>query len=615
MEKFDHCYPFAAVAGQESVKKALLLCAVNPAIGGVLLAGEKGTAKSTLVRGLAALTGDTPFVELPLNVTEDRLVGTLRLEAALKEGQLEPEPGLLCQADGGFLYVDEVNLLSEHIVNILLEVSSTGENIVEREGISFRHPARFVLVGSMNPEEGRLRPHFVDRFGLYVPCHGEKDCAVRCEILRRRLAYEADPQAFLALWEPQTQALRHQLRQAKALLPQVVLPDRQRIFAARLASQGGCAGHRGELALCEAARANAALSGRTVVTSEDIQSMASYALVHRLREPLSVTDTSMPEPEAEPAREDPQQELPQTNEAAPECARAPQDTAAASQAASVEKERWEDIQPIAEKIDLGENKGPSASAAGTGKRLKVRSHSRRGRYIRAALPGSDAGDLALDATLRAAAAHPREEGPLLVTVREQDLRVKVREQRTGATILFLVDASASMGAARRMGVVKGAVLSLLSDAYEKRDTVGILAFRGTGTETLLPLTRSVDLAQKCLRQLRTGGRTPLAQGLMAAEQLLRTDRLRNPGARQYLVILSDGRCNVPFLTLSPQDDCLTAAKHLRCEQIRTLVLDPEEGFLRFGMAKTLADALGAAYIPLRIRSAQVLGDTVRSFLK
>lgn len=658
MGSFDHAYPFAAVVGQDTVKKALLLCAVNPAIGGLLLAGEKGTAKSTLVRGLATLTDHTPFVELPLNATEDRLVGSLSLESALKQGQLEPEPGLLHQADGGFLYVDEINLLSEHMVNILLEVSSTGENIVEREGISFRHPTHFILVGSMNPEEGRLRPHFIDRFGLYVPCSGEKDPSIRCEILRRRLAYEANPQAFIAQWHEQSQALRHQILEAQALLPQVTLSERQRTFAAQLAVQGACAGHRADLALCEAGRALAALSGRTYVTSEDIQAMATYALIHRLRNPIALEDQLLsdedpdrkkdnfseeqdqdqpmdpnmdleadPDMTQEPNQdqnkdiyqdqgldEDQTDELPSIDKEAV-LDRSPATFEAGANNPAQGKEHWEDIQPLTGKIDLGELKGPKALPKGSGKRLKVQSHSRRGRYIRAALAHEKTNDLALDATLRAAATHPKEEGPLLVTIKGQDLRMKVREQRTGASILFLVDASGSMGAMRRMGVVKGAVLSLLSDAYEKRDTVGIIAFRGTEAETLLPLTRSVDLAQKCLRQLRTGGKTPLALGLMAADQILRTDRLKNPGAQQYLVILSDGRSNVPLMTDSAQEDSLVAAKHLRYEAVKILVLDPEEGFLRFGLAKTLAEALGAEYIPLHTPSVQVLGDTVRSFLQ
>ena len=613
MGRFDHCFPFAAVVGQDSVKQALLLCAVNPAIGGVLLAGEKGTAKSTLVRGLAALLEDAPFVELPLNVTEDRLVGSVDLEAALQRGQLQSEGGLLQRSDGGFLYVDEVNLLSEHIVNILLEVSSTGENIVEREGISFRHQSRFLLVGSMNPEEGRLRPHFADRFGLYVPTHGERDSAVRCEIIRRRLEYEKDPVAFESKWESQTLALQRKLNQARLLLPRVMLPERQRRFAAQLASQGGCAGHRGELAMCEAARARAALAGRLTVTGEDIQAVAPFALAHRLREAVPAPET----PE-KLAQENDTQEWAQPN--APDAPESQQEDSPIQHAQDSNQtaeavDRWEDIQPIQQEIRLSEPVTKQKRPAGTGKRLKVRSHSSRGRYVRAALPNQSEDDLALDATLRAAASHPKGNSPLMVDIRSDDLRVKVREQRTGATILFLVDASGSMGAMRRMGVVKGAVLSLLSDAYEKRDTVGIIAFRKERADTLLPLTRSVDLAQNPPRHLHTGGKAPPAHGLLAAAQLLKIDRLKNPGSRQYLVVVSDGRTNVPLWSDSPTEDAWKAAKQLSVEPIQSLVLDPEEGFMQFGMAKKLAEALNGEYVHLKVNSSQVLGSTVREFLK
>ena len=616
MGRFDHCYPFSAVVGQETVKQALMLCAVNPAIGGVLLAGEKGTAKSTLVRGLAELLESAPFVELPLNTTEDRLVGSVDFEAALKKGLLQPEGGLLQQVNGGFLYVDEVNLLSEHIVNILLEVSSTGENIVEREGISFRHRCRFVLVGSMNPEEGRLRPHFADRFGLYVPTSGERDSQARCEIIRRRLEYERNPLAFEQEWEEETLRLKTKLAQARQLLAQVQLPDRQRTFAAQLAAQGGCAGHRAELAICEAARARAALEGRLTVTGADIQAVAPLALAHRLREAISI-----PEPpeettggQQEEAEQEPSPALPDMEPSEPTQDVQPSEPPSAPAPTAAGQERWEDIQPIRQEITLAEPNKKERMPAGTGKRLKVRSHSSRGRYIRATLPKQRTEDLAFDATLRAAAAHPKGDSALMVSVREDDIRVKVREQRTGATILFLVDASGSMGAMRRMGIVKGAVLSLLSDAYEKRDTVGIIAFAKEKAETLLPLTRSVDLAQKCLRKLHTGGKTPLAHGLQAAYQMLKTDRLRNPGAQQYLVIVSDGKTNVPLYSGSAADDAQNAAKRLRAEPIQALVLDPEEGFMQFGMAKKLAQTLDAEYIPLKIRSGQVLGDTVRAFL-
>lgn len=616
MGRFDHSFPFAAVAGQEKVKEALLLCAVNPAVGGVLLAGEKGTAKSTLVRGLAALLEGASFVELPLNVTEDRLVGAIDLEAALRRGDRAPEYGLLKAADGGFLYVDEVNLLSEHIVNILLEVSSVGENVVEREGVSFRHPARFVLVGSMNPEEGHLRSHFVDRFGLYVPTRGEQSIEVRCTILRRRLDYERDPIAFEEQWAAETEKLRTALRTARSLLPEVVVGEDTRRFAAGLAREGRCAGHRAELTLCEAARARAALDGRREVTKDDIKAVAPYALPHRLREAVSLEEPSpqpeMPseETEVQPKRQDTVPDPLPGQQGTP----LEQGSSLSGQGIASADERWENIQPTGQSVTLGPLSGGPKAPAGTGKRLKVRSHSGRGRYIRAALPRGKPSDLAFDATLRAAAAHPGGADGQIVTIRADDLREKVREQRTGAAVLFLVDASGSMGAKRRMGVVKGAVLSLLSDVYEKRDTVGLLAFRKDRADVLLPLTRSVDLAEKYLRDLKTGGKTPLAHGLAAAYDLLKTDRIKHPNALQYLVVVSDGRANVPLWEGPPVEDALRAARRLRAEGVQSLVLDPEEGFMQLGMAQTLADALGGTCIKLRFDSGREVSQAVRDFL-
>lgn len=613
MGRFEHAFPFAAVAGQEAVKKALLLCAVNPSVGGVLLAGEKGTAKSTLIRGAAALIGDTELVELPLNITEDRLVGSIRLEAALQKRGRVFEPGLLQKADGGFLYADEVNLLPEHIVNILLEVSSTGENIVEREGISFRHPARFVLVGSMNPEEGRLRPHFADRFGLYVPVRGERDPETRALIIRRRLEYERDPLAFEERWAAETARLRGQVLAAQALLERVAVPERSRRLAAGLSNEGHCPGHRAELVLCQAARAWAALDGRGEATPEDLRAVAEYVLPHRLREPAA-----LPAEADEWDRDQcaPENECAGSGEAAgcPDGGTSDGEPLCSEQDGPGAEDRWEEIRPLEQRLTLKTPERRTPLAPGEGKRLKVRGHTARGRYIRAGLPRGNADDLALDATLRAAASHPAGRGDLAVTVRPEDLRVKIREQRTGASILFLVDASGSMGAKRRMGIVKGAVLSLLSDAYEKRDTVGIVAFREHRADTLLPLTRSVERAERMLRELKTGGKTPLAQGLATAWELLKADRIRHPGALQYLVVVSDGRGNVPLRTEQPHEDALAIARDLRADGINSLVLDPEGGFMGFDMACSLAEALGGTYIKLHDHTISEVGQAVRGFV-
>ena len=327
-------YPFTALVGQDDLKLALLLCTIDPAIGGVMVMGHRGTGKSTAVRALAALlppmrvvadcpyncdpsapsalcphcadggrrlqnghgagkapsavrrpsaTRPVPVVDLPLGATEDRLVGSLDIERALVDGVQRFAPGLLARANRGFLYIDEVNLLEDHLVDLLLDVAASGVNVVEREGISVRHPARFVLVGSGNPEEGDLRPQLLDRFGLHARITTIEDVAERMEIVRRRRAYDADPLAFAACWEPEQERMRRRLRAAQRRLPTVALADEALQAAARLCAALEIDGHRGELTLCRAATALAAFEGRAAATEREIARVAPLALRHRLR--------------------------------------------------------------------------------------------------------------------------------------------------------------------------------------------------------------------------------------------------------------------------------------------------------------------------------------------
>lgn len=294
-----YVFPYSAVVGQENVKKALILNVINPLIGGVLISGEKGTAKSTLVRGLAALIPDMKVVELPLNVTEDRLVGSIDLERAIKDGKKSFAPGILKEANGNILYVDEVNLLSEHIINCLLEVSASGVNVVEREGISCSHPASFILVGTMNPEEGRLRPQFLDRFGLFTEVYGAKELYERKEIIKRRLEYEKDPERYLKQWEEETYNLMCKILEARDAITRCKVSDNVIKLAAEISEEANCAGHRAELTMMETAKALAALDGRLYVTLEDIKEAAEFSLPHRMRESLQLENSvSQPQRDA-----------------------------------------------------------------------------------------------------------------------------------------------------------------------------------------------------------------------------------------------------------------------------------------------------------------------------
>ncbi len=318
-------YPFTAIVGQADLKLALLLNAINPAIGGVLIRGEKGTGKSTAVRALAGLLPEmevvagclygchpkgidglcdacqsrkvadnglpvtrrpVPVVTLPLGATEDRVLGTLDLEAALHEGRKRFEPGLLARAHRGILYIDEVNLLEDHLVDILLDVAASGVNLVERESVSFSHPARFLLVGTMNPEEGELRPQLLDRFGICVEVKGIPDPAARAAIVRQRLAFEADPKGFLAAHQKSETELKQKLEQARTMLPLVQVGEAEMALAVHLALALGTEGHRADLTTIRAACTLAALAGRTAITLADVKHSAVLALRHRMANPL-----------------------------------------------------------------------------------------------------------------------------------------------------------------------------------------------------------------------------------------------------------------------------------------------------------------------------------------
>jgi magnesium chelatase subunit D len=683
-------YPFAGIVGMADLKLALLLNATSPAIGGVLVRGEKGTAKSTVVRGLAALLPPVPVVpgcpyscdpaapdpacpagphgdpvpqfpesrpvtlaELPVGATEDRLTGSLDIERVLTEGTTAFQPGLLAAAHRGVLYVDEVNLLHDHLVDLLLDAAALGVNYVEREGVSVRHASRFLLVGTMNPEEGELRPQLLDRFGLTVQVTASQDPAERAEVVRRRLAFEADPAAFARRFAADTQALAAQVAAARSRLPQVELPDAALRQICAVCGAFGVDGMRADLVTARTAIALAAWSGRDVVTGEDIRTAARLALPHRRRrdpfdapgldeqalddalreasqyserDPGSERNPENPDPE-DPDPEDPDPEDPtdpggpgdgQHTDPDPSASSAPpapqitQDPASASVPPTV---------PFRARLLAV----PGVGEGAPGRRSAARGPF--GRTVGARVPRRRPFALHLPATVRAAAlrgSHPRVgqvpatpgagpllqpapatpgTGPLLrpapaasgagplLRPAPADLRAAVREGREGNLVLFAVDASGSMAARQRMRVVKGAVLSLLLDAYQRRDKVGLVTFRGTGAELVLPPTSSVEAAARRLASLATGGRTPLAAGLARAARVLAAERLRDPRRRALLVVVTDGRA-----TSGSDADLARAAATLA--GVACVVVDCEASVLRLGLAERLAVRLGATLFRL-----------------
>lgn len=630
----DLRYPFAAIVGQEHVKNALLYNLIEPRIGGVLLCGEKGTAKSTIVRGMAALT-DQKVVDLPLSITEDMLVGAIDFERAVKDGVREFSGGLLERAHENILYVDEVNLLPDGIVSTLICAAASGENLVEREGISYRHDSRFVLVGTMNPEEGKLRPQFLDRFGLYVDVVGEPDLNIRTEIIRRRMDYERDPEAFCRAWQGESENLRRRVLRARELVEQVDVDSSIRSLAGKYAQQAGTEGNRCEVVLIRTACAVAAWNGRDYITTEDLKEAAVYVLPHRQRQELPPTEEQPPQqPPKEPEQPDEPEQEEQDEQRSEDTHEQPPE-----QEQNYEEQEGNDGEEVeTPPPEMTEGSGSDEEQLvegeevallslipaiprdrilrqGSGRRSKTKSGANKGRYASfTAHPTPRQHDLALDATLRVAAPYQsrRDHSECAVALTDSDLRFKVREDHVGATIVFAVDASGSMGAQKRMKAAKEAILSMLLDSYQKRDRIGLVAFRKDGAQTLLDITASVDLAQKKLQQLPTGGRTPLAAGLYQSWQLLKARKLKDPELLPMLVLVTDGRANKSLWTEDPVADALRAAELIRQDHIHTVVVDTEKDFISLHIARQLADAMDATYYKVDELKADQLQTIVKS---
>jgi magnesium chelatase subunit D len=634
-------FPLSALVGQEELKLALLLHGVDPRLGGVLIRGEKGSGKSTAARGLAALlSGSAPFVELPVGATEDRVVGGLDLEGALVEGRRRLQPGLLAAAHGGVLYVDEVNLLPDHLVDLLIDAAAFGVNRVERDGLAVEHETRFVLVGSMNPEEGELRPQLLDRFGLAVEIRAPTEPALRAEAVRRRLAYDADPTGFAARYQAEEGEVAAALAAGAGLLPGVTLPDGVLALATRLCAELGAEGLRADLVLARGARALAALEGRSEATGDDVTRLAALALAHRRRRGPLDTPGLHPDELAGAldrlAREDDN-----TGTGDGDCS----DVGDPSGAGEGPRSRGgADRTPPARPasgvpLDLTVTR-PSGTLG-----RRARGPALRGGVVAGRNPddGQAVTDLALGATVTAAAARraleplgaggvpqetgaggvpqetgaggvpqetgaggvPREAGAAL---QRSDLRQAVREARTAHLVILAVDASGSMGSAQRMEAAKGAALSLLVDAYQRRDRVALITFAGEDATVALRPTGSIEVARARLGQLPTGGRTPLAAGLRAALDVARTATRTDPGRRPVLVLVTDGRATAPLP--DPAGAALAAATAVARAGIEALVVDAEDGDIRLGLARTLADAMGAAYVALPELAAEPLARAV-----
>ena len=656
-------YPFSAVVGSDDMRLALVLTTISPAIGGVLVRGEKGTAKSTTVRALAELlppqdvvagcrfgcdpaspdpgcpdgphsadadatTRPARLVELPVGATEDRVIGSLDLEQALGAGQVRYEPGLLADANRGILYVDEVNLLHDHLVDLLLDAAAMGRASVERDGVSISHAARIVLIGTMNPEEGELRPQLLDRFGLTVEVAAPREPRLRADVVRRRLAYDLDPDAFAATYETEQAATRARLAGAQDRLPAVTLDEPALLKIAEICAAFEVDGMRADIVTARAATAHAAWHGRDRVTKDDIRAAARLALPHRRRRNpfdapgldeellerlLDDLDADPPPDDPEPAEPEPAEPEggdgpdgtsdDRTNpppsdpgDAGSGSDRTPPRTDGPDHHDTTETEGTDGPTPglvVAAPGQPFRTRRLEARGVGTGDAgRRSRAITSRGRTIGADRQGRT---LHLPATIRAAAPHQAGRGRSSGKLRLDagDLRRTVTEGRESNLVLLVVDASGSMAARHRMEAVKTAVLSLLLDAYQRRDKVGLITFRGQQATLALPPTTSVDAAARRLAELPSGGRTPLAEGLELAAEVLRRERIRDPRRRPLLLVVTDGRA-----TAGP--DALARSRRVAgfLAGTDTVVIDCETGRFRLGLAADLAARLQADLVDL-----------------
>jgi magnesium chelatase subunit D len=599
-------YPFSALVGQDRLRLALVLCAVRPEIGGVLIRGEKGTAKSTAVRALAdvlsAIDSDARLVELPIGATEDRVVGSLDLQRVLRDGEHAFSPGLLARAHGGVLYVDEVNLLHDHLVDVLLDAAAMGRVHVERDGVSHSHDARFMLVGTMNPEEGELRPQLLDRFGLTVDVRASREVDVRVEVIRRRMDFEADPSGFASRYADEDAQLARSIAAARESVSDVVLPDSELHRIAALCAAFDVDGMRADLVVARTAVAHAAWRGAQTVEEQDIRVAAELALPHRRRrdpfddpgldsdqldeamtqagESVDAADNTDTEPEPEPPGGG-------GGESADSADQPPAQSDSTRPGSSGSRPNA----PPSATFKTKALRVPGVGEGAPGRRSRAR--NRTGTTVAATEDPHAGHGVHLFGTLLAAAGHQAGAGRMSVSA--DDVRRAIREGREGNLVIFVVDASGSMAARDRMAAVGGATLSLLRDAYQRRDKVAVITFRGQEAHVVLPPTSSVHIASRRLASFDTGGKTPLAQGLLTARDLVVRERARDRARRALVVILTDGRATGGP---DPLGRTRTAAGLLAAEGTAAVVVDCETSYVRLGLADDLARQLGAPAVRL-----------------
>jgi magnesium chelatase subunit D len=671
-------YPFTAIVGQEEMKLALMLNVIDSSIGGVLIMGHRGTGKSTAVRGLAELLPEmwvvrgcayrcdptdeqslcadceeklvsglklqrqrtsVRVVDLPLGATEDRVCGTIDIERAFNDGTKTFEPGLLARANRGFLYIDEVNLLEDHLVDLLLDVAVTGRNKVERESISIEHPSRFVLIGSGNPEEGELRPQLLDRFGLYVEVKTENEPEQRVAIIEKRDAFERNPEEFRRAFGNDQMQLRRKITGARKNFVHVKVERKLLRQIAALCSELRVDGHRGELTIMRAARALAAFDGRGTVSEEEVSRVAIMSLRHRLRrDALEDTGSSVrieqaleklfsekslarlakrndddgdSSPDGQSNDGGRRKKTPGSRPPIPQGQNGSRSDASLPAPQTVDAELPEFVRNPHSKVGQSQKSGSRGRKVGHG---RASYNSQHGRYAQAVSFRSAGTKIALDATLRALLSLEPRFGRFKTTntqspkpIPSDALRFKQFTRKNGTFFVFVIDASGSM-ALNRINLAKGALFRLLQQSYIKRDSVAIVGFRGTSAEVLLPPSRSMMRARRVLDRLTIGGGTPLSAGLACAIALARCAATQS-SCEIVLLLFTDGHANVPLQANGMKDRAMRRrliedevkrlGSEMRKAGIDPVVINTQSAFTQNRGALRLAENLGARYLQLK----------------
>lgn len=610
-------FPFSAIVGNARPKGALKCALSSQDISSVLICGPKGSGKTILARSAPGISGRRAVI-VPLNVAEDGIFGGMDLEDTLREGRVRSSAGLIARADGNILLMENINLFPEHIVHQVLNAAETRASTVERDGISETRESCFLLIATMDAEEGGLSDHLLDRFDICVFMDRIDDEDLRSEIVERRMAYEADPVGFCALYAEAEATTAAEISKARSRVRFARVPEGYCGAISEVCTRLNVAGHRGDIAVMNTSCALAALDDRDFANLDDLKEAAAICLEHRRNDSDERQDQEEQEPpeppeegEGEDDRGDEDQQSQNPSDVPDEMPDeqpdlpppAPQDSSQEEVFAIGDVYRVIDYMPK-ERVPQTGNKA--------GRHTETASNDLNGRCIGYRIPQGRIRDIALTASIRAAAPYQvlRDHSELAVVLTRDDLREKVREKRQGRNILFLVDGSGSIGAQRRMVAVKGAILSMLRDAYQKRDSIGMAVFRTDHAEEVLPLTRSILKAYHVLSEIPTGGRTPLTHGLIKGHEILREHISRD--SSPVMVILSDGRCNVPYTAgEKPLDEMFNTARALSDSGIRFIVIDTECGRLRFGMALDLCRALNGTYLKLEDLNADCIERSVR----